>query len=498
MGDGPKTRAQMTTTKDQIATSGRILGFRHRVKVRIVDGEPTEPLPSEVVIMSPEGHELGRINLEDEQAELDFIQGVFPTRYRYVDPQEDISAVPPWQIKWRTATEDESQGDRHGSQCEFQTKRGKGGQPPTQKLIRVASEVPSEWTGLQPGDRLAMSLGGSGDYFGFSAARRLHTMGGEVYRIPPFKLKENRGAAPKTDDAKLLAECLITGPGDFYPTFVRDLAIIRVRETFHLRMAALKNRMACASWLREQNKGNTFCSIQGGFPEGGIEKAYEMLKATDASFVALEAQEASALKAMTEAVEATDVWAKIFADFPGVGPAIAARIISAIIDIRRFRTSAKLKKFMGVHVRADGSFPRRRSGQVADWHPDARQALYLLADQFVKNPNSKWGKKLTGYKASLRVRHPQVCVQVKDAETSKLFPKGLAPIGEAPQKRRPYYDVPHPSGEGTIRVSGSQRYGNGHIHKMAIWRTLTRFVEWLHAEWWRIEREAQKASTSQV
>jgi len=497
MGDGPKTCVQMTTTKDP-TTTGRILGFRHRVKVRIVDGKPTEPLPSEVVIMSPEGNELGRMNLDDEQAELDFIRGVFPTKYRYVDPQEDISMVASWQIKWRAAVEDESQGDLHASQCEFQTKRGKGGQPSTQKLVRVASEVPSEWTGIQPGDKLAMSLGGSGDYFGFAAARRLHTMGGEVYRIPPFKLKENRGTAPKTEDAKLLAECLIISPGDFYPTFVRELAIIRVRETFRLRMTALKNRMACASWLREQNKGNTFCSIQGGFPEGGIEKAYEMLKATDASFVALEAQEASALKAMTEAVEATDVWVKIFADFPGVGPAIAARIISAIIDIRRFETNAKLKKFMGVHVRDDGSFPRRRSGEVASWHPDARQALYLLADQFVKNPSSKWGQKLTGYKKTLRASHPQVCVQVEDADIAKLFPKGLAPIGPAPQKVKSSYEIPHPSGEGNIRVSGSQRYGNGHIHKMAIWRTLSRFVEWLHTEWWRIEREAQKASSAKA
>lgn len=478
------------------ATSGRILGFRHRVKVRIVDGEATEPLPSEVVIMTPEGQELGRLKLEDEQAELDFIQGILPTKYRYVDEHEDISGIACWQIKWRDTEDGELQGDRHASQCEFATKRGKGGQPSTQKLVRVATEVPSERTGLQPGDKLAMSLGGSGDYFGFSAARRLHTMGGEVYRIPSFKLKKNRGTAPKTDDAKLLAECLITGPKDFYPTFVRDLAIIRVRETFHLRMDALKDRMACAARLRQRLIGQIFCSAKGGFPEGGIEKAYEDLKATDASFTALEAQEASTLKVMTEAVEETDVWEKIFANFPGIGPAIAARIISAIIDIRRFETSAKLKKFMGVHVQADGTFPRRRSKEVASWHPDARQALYLLADQFVKKPDSDWGKKLTGYKTALRARHPQVCVQVKDVETAKLFPGGHAPIGLAPQKVKSSYEIPHPNGEGTIRVSGPQRYGNGHIHKMAIWRTITRFVEWLHHEWWRIEKDAQKVSST--
>lgn len=481
----------------QTATPGRIIGFRHKVKVRIVDGEATEPLPSQVVITDATGNVLSQYELPDEQAELDFIHGIMPVKYRDVNLDEDLSGFKPWQVIWRAAKENDDQVERHASQCRFHNKRGKKGEQPTQVLVEVAKQVPDEWVGLQPKDTLASCLGGSGDYFAFAASKWLQKNGGGAYRIPPFKLQELRGSGSKNDDAKLLAECIIAYPELFYPTFVRDRGIIRVRETYFIRMDSMKDRMACAARLRQRLIGQIFCSENGGFAGGGIEKAYDEVKATDASFIAICAQEAAALKAMTEAVEGTEVWQKLFADFAGVGPGIAARIITAIIDIRRFSTDAKLKKFMGVHVNEDGTFPRRRNGVVANWHPDARQALYLLADQFVKNPRSAWGVKLNGFKAGFRVKHPFVCVQVKNPELAKLFPKGLAPIGPAPQKARTSYEIPNPNGEGKISVSGPQRYGDGHIHKMAIWRTLSRFVEWLHREWWKIEREALAQSQKQ-
>jgi hypothetical protein len=280
---------------------------------------------------------------------------------------------------------------------------------------------------------------------------------------------------------------------------VRDKAIILVRETFKIRTDAMKDRMACAQRLRQRLIGIKFCSIEGGFPDGDIEKTYEELKASDPIFCAISAQEEKAFKAMTLAVEGTDVWKKLFADLPGVGPAIAARIISAIIDVRRFETDAKLKKFMGVHVMPDGTFPRRRSKEVANWHPDARQALYLLADQFVKKPKSAWGMKLNEYKKRLREKHPQVCIQVTQAAAAEL---GIntdektvnIPIGPAPQKVKTKYVAKHPETGEEITISGPQKYGDGHIHKMAIWRTLGKFVEWLHHAWWKLEDDAQNVS----
>ena len=51
----------------------------------------------------------------------------------------------------------------------------------------------------------------------------------------------------------------------------------------------------------------------------------------------------------------------------------------------------------------------------------------------------------------------------------------------------------------TTKVTGGKdktikRYTKGHIHKMAIWRSLTRFVESLHREWWKLERSAAESA----
>ena len=57
-----------------------------------------------------------------------------------------------------------------------------------------------------------------------------------------------------------------------------------------------------------------------------------------------------------------------------------------------------------------------------------------------------WGKKLREYKVKLREKHPEV-----------------------------------------VEVGGKKRYTDGHIHKMALWRTITKFAEWLYNEWWKLE-----------
>ncbi len=139
----------------------------------------------------------------------------------------------------------------------------------------------------------------------------------------------------------------------------------------------------------------------------------------------------------------------------GCGEVIAAGIIAAIGDIRRFPRDAKLKAYCGVHILPDGRIPRKRLGAVANWSGEARQALYQLGEQFVYRPDSEWGRKLRTYKRALRERHPEV-----------------------------------------VEVAGKKRYTDGHIHKMAIWRTLSRFVEWLHREWTRLEAERQDSGHS--
>lgn len=304
--------------------------------------------------------------------------------------------------------------------------------------------------GLQSGDKIAMILGGSGDNLAFALARRSQEIGASVHRIPPFAFKAVREKAT-AEDAILLANLLSESPSSFYEVGPRDLSLIWLRECLRSRVDAMKARIACEQRLRQHLIGAIFCSPEGKFPEGDIEKQFDKAKANDKIYLALVAEENKRERELVKACEALDVYTKLFKPVVGLGPMIASRIIGAVIDIRRFETKAKFRAFCGVHVLGDGRFPRRRNNFVANWNGDCRQAFFLLGDQFNRRPNSVWGQKLLAAKAKYRASHPEV-----------------------------------------LEVDGKKRFTNGHIHKMATWYTLGKFAEWLFKEWWELEKATTK------
>ena len=81
------------------------------------------------------------------------------------------------------------------------------------------------------------------------------------------------------------------------------------------------------------------------------------------------------------------------------------------------------------------------------WPGEARQAFFLLGQQFNYHPESKWGQALLRFKAELRKRHPEP-MKVSNKEGKEVT-----------------------------------RYSDAHIHRMATWRTLTRFAEKLYFAW---------------
>lgn len=299
---------------------------------------------------------------------------------------------------------------------------------------------------LQPGDRIAMVLGGSGDSLAYALSRAGESADAKVFRIPSFRLKEERGTAEKDDDAKLLAELLKRRPELFYEVRSRDRALIEVIECYRARQDAMKARIACEQRLRASFIGKIFRNREGQYPEGEIEDAFDAEKASNTIHSVLVAEEGGRERDLTNALKALDVYNEIFAHVEGCGMSISAGIIAAVGDIRRFGTKAKLKAFLGAHVLEDGRFARRRAGELANWNPAGRQALYLLADQMKRRPDSVWGRKVREYIAKFRVTHPEPVV-----------------------------------------VNGKKRYGDGHIFKMAQWRSATKFVEWLFTEWWKLE-----------
>lgn len=419
----------------------RIIGIRHRVKV-LAGGESR---PTQIFIRDTNTEkEVSRI-LDDDNAELDFVLGRLPISWRPITDEDDLGDFPGHHVRWEKFSSES--GGAENVPEKFLRKEG--------KIVMVATKVPGSYDGLRSGDKVAMVLGGSGDRLAYALTNRGIEIGASVYRIPPFVFQKKREESPedfrngKDRDAELLVQILNTSLELFYLSRPRDMNLIALREALRLRNDAMKARIACVQRLRQSFIGKVFLSEAGKYPEGNIEAAFDELAASDTIYTTLLTEEKRAESDLVRCCKRLDIFELVFKPIEGAGVMTSSRIISAVIDIRRFETPAKLKAFCGVHVLPDGRFPRRRAGQVANWHPDARQALWLLGDQFNRRPGSYWGQKLLEYKKKLRDKHPEPIV---DEET------------------------------------GKRKYTNGHIHKMAMWSTLGKFVEALWNNWTDIER----------
>lgn len=437
----------------------RIIGIRHRVK-KTAEGEAR---PTQVAILN--NGKTTNLELETETDELDFVLGRFPTSHRKVEKSEDISSTPNHHIKFRKLKDDEVVEDFHTSQI---AKVG--------KVFEVATQIPATHEGLRSDDKIAMMLGGSGDNLAFALARRGQEIGSTVNRIPPFVFKTVREKATD-DDAIMLANLLSESPSSFYEVGPRDLSLIWLRECLRSRVDAMKARIACDQRLRQHLIGAIFCSPEGKFPEGDIEKQFDKVKADDKISQVLSSEEGKRERELIKACEALDIYTELFKPVVGLGPMIASRIIGAVIDIRRFETKAKLRAFCGVHLLGDGRFPRRRNNEVANWNGDCRQALFLLGDQFNRRPDSVWGTKLIWAKAKYRMSHPYPVLVTKEGEKYELIE------GQYTKSSNGTYTIGEVTG-----LKGTLRYTNGHIHKMATWYTLGKFVESLFKNWWNLER----------
>ena len=402
----------------------RIIGCIHgRKKTAIEDGNPTK------IAICVDG-QITEYKLETEQDELDFVLGVFPVSYREAMPEEDLKSFRSHHIK-----------ERKKVGAEEKTKY-----------------VPETYEGLSASDIFVMPLGGSGDRFAFALSRRGEEIKAKVFRITPRMLLE-KGVEAGRENNKEQNHCFLidlynSDLGIFYEVGPPERDMIRVRELTAARKFIMKDRIACGNRLRQQSVGKIFLSEEGKYPEGTIEAAFDQTKANSLIFNNLLKEEAKINAELKKAIESLSVWKSVLVDVVGCGPAIAAGFVSPVTDIRRFHSKAAFQKFLGVHVTVDKKFPRKRHGQAMDYNPDARQALYLLGDQFVRRPDSHWGKMLNHYKEHFRAQHPDV-----------------------------------------IEESGKKKYTKGHIHKMAIWRTLTVFAGWLYGEWRRAEGLSAENST---
>lgn len=433
--------------------ANRVIGIRHRIGT----DKRGKKIPTMMAIST--NSKIVCHKLQSETSELDFLLGRFPVEYRKVGDTDDLSEFLQHQLKTR------------------KIKSAEVGKIDERLLVQkpdgthVITHVPVKFDGLKKGDAVAMVLGGSGDRFAFALSNRGKEIGAIVLRIPSFFLKEHRGKASKDDDHKMIVRIAKEFPELFYSVNQRDRDIILVVETFRNRQDAQKGRIACNQRFRQRFIGGIFLDDEGHYPDGRLEDIFDEQRANNTILQAVIKEEANAEEKLHEAVKALDIYRDLFVPIKGCGPRIAAGIIASIGDIRRFETAAKLKAYLGVHVCSGGKykdvpkeqqFPRMRKGKVLGYKKVARQSLYLLADQFNRRSKTKWGNKLLENKRKFREIHPKaIQIYVPDPDNPG-------------QKKRVW------------------RYNNGHIHEMAIWRTLSQFVVWLHKEWWAIEKRYQE------
>ncbi|MCX6799821.1 MAG: transposase [Candidatus Falkowbacteria bacterium] len=446
----------------------RIISIIHRVK-RTIEGEPRPT----ILVIESDGKKIEHV-LATEDDELDWLQGRMPVSWQEIQKDHDLGSVFARHVKWKKITPEEAVDAPVGRVIFDKVK----------KSYYLMHKVPKEYGGFQAGDIILMILGGSGDCLAFALSNRSKEIGAKVLRVASCHLKDEREKdcevslvetidllkVKANGDSYLLLDLFKERPELFMVCDKRDRELIRLREFRNNRQVAMEDRVKAEQRLYARHCGSVFLSEDGRYPEGLIKDAFTERKVNDKIVQALQVEENTREAELKVVVRRLDVWQEVFEPIEGCGEIIAAAIIDAIGDIRRFPNKAKLKAYAGVHVwnndyknmpkdtirqASDGSFVRSRRGVRLNSKTQLRQALYLLGDQFKRRPDSVWGQKLREYKVKFRIIHPEPVV-VQGAGGKKVI-----------------------------------KYSDGHIHKMAMWRTITKFAEKLWVEWTKIEKEKE-------
>jgi len=505
---------------------GRIIGIRHRVK-QTAEGEAH---PTQVAIFT-DGRWL-TLNLPDEQAELDFINGRFPVAYRDVKATDDISGYVPRHLKLRELKKTD---DRSVYPANLVIEQG--------KQHFVVHRVPVAFDGLRPNDTVVIPMGGSGDYLAYAISNIGRKKNIPLYRVPPAVLKDFRADDDKDKDAQRVAELFIQDSAKFYFVRPRDRDLIQVRELFRSREEAMKARIACEQRLHSTFIGRTFCNEEGGFPEGDIEKLFDSVKANDIIFQSLFSEEKLRNTELDKALRKLPVYNQVFAPIQGMGPLIAARIISIIGDIRLFWEESegaekRMQELYAIYDPIERQYFQPIKSEIKDrfkpgdtifdqlvvarehyrarGNDEATRRLQTAIDAHKERGELRrkaWKLSKANFQAFLGVHLVQ-----DEQKENWVFPRkrrgarcnwnptgrqALFLFGEQVNKMpdskwgQRYRDnkvrlqEKHP--EPVVDENGKKRYTKGHIHNMGRWRTLTQFAGWLFKEWTQLEHELSRS-----
>lgn len=476
-------------------TGSRFIGIRHRVKKT----KDNEARPTQVCILV--GDDFRRIDLETEQDELDFVHAIYPIAYRAVDPNEDLSAFKAHHLKIDKKTKaitkvpDAYEGLRVGDVVGM-TLGGSGNN------FAFALSVKAEQVGAQvwrtppkelPEDReedldsvllAQMVRDRRVPFYEVTAKGRDQIRVAICFR----RLEETMAARIATEQRicqRAIGTIFLDDHGG-YPQGTLEAAAKSQKANdkilaTQIAEEAARERELVKALARHHAYTELLQHVQGIGPRIGarfIVAVGDIRRFTKPIHREEIARLRKEVAAIVETTDYTSYFDKLgdritnpddeFRNLQLVRSWCRANNEGAVADLLdeaiahkkkihelKLKQHAKgrnaFRKYMGVHVNPDGTFPRRRKGQDNDWLPLGRDAHWQLGDQFNRQPNSVWGKKLRENKPRFRAKHP-VPEKVKNASGKEV-----------------------------------SRYSDMHIHKMGIWRTLTQFADWLYDAWMRLE-----------
>lgn len=278
--------------------------------------------------------------------------------------------------------------------------------------------------GMPPSTILAL-MGGPGQ----NLLIRAFQLGHSVCRVPMHRLQSrglNRGDTAHVRGVALM-DCWSNNPGAFYVLDEIDSRTQQLRELTRVRINIqrvyrIPAQLQYQAVLRE---------MEYLLPEEGkLAQAIRMTLGQPRLIAGAMEDEKELERQIKVLTKNLPIWellhpgqGSVLPAVKGMGPAIGGGVIGEIYNIRRFDGAANLRAYARFHVAADGGFPRRKRGQVANWQNYLHRVMWLWSDGQVARYDHVWRTLYLWHKARECQRHPEsslVPFERLDGETVML------------------------------------------------------------------------------
>lgn len=306
----------------------RIIGVAHRRKQSAQGQARPTVIAVDTGRKKPKAHKI-----DDELGEFAFVAGLYPTgKHRDLQESDDLALYKPcpWVFRTRPLTEDDpDQIPKH-----LQTTAvGKNGT----KVPGIITGVPSKTDGIKAGDTIVTMTGGSGGMLTWAMAQKARELG-EGTRVMIIPTGQFAKCFPdqREDDHLNLVTLFKERPELFRQATEADTDIIRLQFIFREWEQAQQARKAAQQRAHQAAIGTIFAQSTVGFDGISFAHGLNAVAAAHPSVEALATLEGDFYKDLGRLIRRFPIYANVLADVSGVGPRIAAGLLSQIGDFTRF------------------------------------------------------------------------------------------------------------------------------------------------------------------